>query len=96
MSHYHFKKRDPRATCQICGFDFNRSQLRKNWRGLWVCPQDYEVRNAQDFVRGVKDPQKVRGGAVPPAADTFNVSYLNRETDQPYLRERGGAINRES
>lgn len=96
MSYYHFKKHDPRSTCQICGFDFNRSQLRKNWRGLWVCPQDYEPRNAQDFVRGVKDPQKVRGGAVPPAADTFNISYLNRETDQPYLRERGGALNRES
>lgn len=96
MSYYHFIKHDPRATCQICGFDFNRSQLRKNWRGLWVCAEDYEARNAQDFVRGVRDPQKVRGGAVPPAADVFTTSYLNRETDQPYLRELGGAINRES
>ncbi len=77
MTYYHFKKHDPRATCQICGFDFNRSALRKNWRGLWVCPQDWEPRNEADFVRGVKDKQQIRGGAVPPAADIFsdNIPY---------------------
>lgn len=71
MSRYHFRPHDPRATCQICGSDFNRSALRKNWRGLWVCSEDFELRNAQEFVRGVPDPQKVPGGAVPPAADIF-------------------------
>lgn len=71
MSYYHFKKRDPKSCCQLCGFDFNRSQLRKTWRGTWVCPECWEPRNAQDFVRGVPDPQKVRGGAVPEPQDVF-------------------------
>lgn len=65
----------------ICGFDFNRSALRKNWRGLWVCAADWEPRNQADFVRGVPDPQKVRGGALPEPADVFVASTFTQPSD---------------
>lgn len=78
---YQFRKHDPRATCQVCGFDFNRSALRKNWRGLLVCKDDWEARNAQEFVRGVRDEQRVRGGAAPPAADLFKEPSVTTPSD---------------
>ena len=28
--------------CQRCGFDFLRFELRKEWTGLIVCPDDWQ------------------------------------------------------
>ena len=40
------------------------------WTGLFVCNECYDVRNSQDFVRGVPDDQTVPI-ARPEAADVF-------------------------
>lgn len=61
---------DTPGICDICGQRWKLVQLRKNWKGQMVCPPDYEPRNAQDFVRGVRDKQKVRN-ARPESADVF-------------------------
>lgn len=37
--------------CDRCGFKFKAEELRKDWQGLMVCPEDYELRNPQDFIR---------------------------------------------
>lgn len=50
---------DWKATCDICGFDFHASDLRKNWRGLYVCKKDFEPREELDFLRGVPDNPNV-------------------------------------
>jgi hypothetical protein len=50
---------DWNATCYICGRKFKASQLRKHWRGYWVCEVDWEPRHPQDFVRAVPDVQTV-------------------------------------
>jgi hypothetical protein len=47
------------AICDTCGFEYKSHELKKTWNGLWVCSKDWEARNAQEFVRGVKDVQKV-------------------------------------
>ncbi len=39
------------AICDICGFKFKASELKTDYRGLKVCPEDLDVRNPQDFVR---------------------------------------------
>jgi len=31
-----------KAECDICGFSYSRSKLRKNSFGLWVCPNDWD------------------------------------------------------
>ena len=41
--------------CDICGFTFHASELRKTWDNMYVCKDDFEVRHPGDFVRGVKD-----------------------------------------
>jgi hypothetical protein len=43
--------------CDACGRKFKESELRKRWDGLMVCRNDWEVRQPQDYVRGVADIQ---------------------------------------
>lgn len=45
--------------CDRCGFKRRRSQMQKTWDGLWVCPEDFETRHPQDYVKGVVDKQSV-------------------------------------
>ena len=43
--------------CDACGRKFKESELRQRWDGLMVCRGDWEVRQPQDYVRGVADIQ---------------------------------------
>lgn len=62
---------DHNAVCYECGAKFKFSQLRKHWQGYYVCPQHWEPRQPQDFVRGVPDNQTVAVSQPWPAVDTF-------------------------
>lgn len=33
--------------CDICGFDFLRSELHERWDGLIVCSEDFEEKDPQ-------------------------------------------------
>lgn len=68
---YAFRPGDPKAICDICGFEFNLSALRKQWDGLMVCRDDWSPRHPQEYVRGVPDDQGVRTGMRPEPADVF-------------------------
>lgn len=62
---------DWNAVCDVCGFRFKASEMKKRWDNLMVCEQDYELRNPQDLIR-------VRGDrpAVPwarPETDAQNI-----------------------
>lgn len=55
----YWKPGDPNAICDVCGFKYKLSQLRKRWDGLMCCPQDWNIRQPQDFVRGVRDQRPI-------------------------------------
>jgi len=60
MSYYaRYDKGDWEAICDVCGRKYKASKLKQRWDGLMCCPQDWEIRQPQDFVRGVPDPQLV-------------------------------------
>lgn len=40
---------DYNAICDICGFKYKASKLRKNWLGQMVCEADFETRHISDF-----------------------------------------------
>lgn len=61
---------DYRVICDICGFKFWNTELRRNWKGLMVCSEDFEHRNRQEFVRGVP-PDKAPYGSKALGAYTF-------------------------
>lgn len=39
--------------------------MEKNWQGLYRCPEHNDIRQPQDFVRGVKDDISVPWAQVP-------------------------------
>lgn len=43
------------AICDMCGRKKKNDELRRNWRGLYVCPEHWEERHPQDFVRAKVD-----------------------------------------
>ena len=45
------------AVCYQCGRKRKSSMLRKHWQGYYVCPEHWESRQPQDFVRSVPDKQ---------------------------------------
>ena len=45
------------AACHQCGRTHLASTMRRHWQGYWVCPEHWEERHPQDFVRGVQDIQ---------------------------------------
>ena len=69
--------------CYLCGRKAKSSTAMKTWDNFRVCKQHKEVRNPQDFVRGVKDDQTVPWSR-PEAPDTFAISNFR-------LLQEGGA-----
>lgn len=61
---------DWNAVCYQCGRKRKASELRKHWQGYYVCPEHWEPRQTQDFVRSVPDNQ-TPPWAQPMPADTF-------------------------
>ena len=66
MSSYNKKTRNPGykagdnwVICDKCGFAIYGSEAKETWDGLVVCPEDWEPRHPQDFVRGKRDNIKV-------------------------------------
>jgi hypothetical protein len=45
------------AMCDVCGRKYKASTLKKRWDGLMCCDRDWEIRQPQDFVRGIADTQ---------------------------------------
>jgi hypothetical protein len=43
------------ASCDVCGFQFKASELRKRWDGLMVCDEDFETRHVLDFFKNKND-----------------------------------------
>ena len=70
----YWKPGDPNAICDVCGFKYKLSQLKRRWDGVMACPEDFELRQPQDFVRGVKD-QRAIPDARPEVPDVFVTGF---------------------
>jgi len=58
------------ADCDVCGRKYKASLLTQRWDGLMCCEDDWEIRQPQDFVRGVADTQ-IAPWLRPEPADSF-------------------------
>ena len=43
------------ASCDRCGRKRKGDELKKTWNNLWVCPEHWEPRHPQDFVKAVRE-----------------------------------------
>ena len=64
-----------KADCDVCGRTYKASELQMRWDGLMCCPQDWEIRQPQDFVRGVADNQ-LAPWTRPEPSDSFIPFYF--------------------
>lgn len=39
------------AICDVCGFEFKSSELKKRWDGLMTCVEDFEHDHPQKYLR---------------------------------------------
>lgn len=98
-----FIEGDHNAVCYECGQKRKASQLKKHWKGYYVCPEHWEARHTQDFVRGVPEtitPPWVQarpadaflnGGdfLITEDTDAFrgNFNFIQAEDGQPIVEE---------
>lgn len=85
----YYKPGDWNAICDRCGFKFKASELKEEWTGLMVCPEDFELRHPLDFVKGRADQISVpwvrmEPSTIPATAlstnEALGVSYLGETT----------------
>lgn len=85
----YFKHGDWNALCDVCGWKFKASQLKKRWDGFMVCEQDWEVRHPQDFIKAFPDGNNVPWVRKDPGAATYDgdsfveVSYPDEPEAKP-------------
>jgi hypothetical protein len=65
---------DHNAICDVCGFKYKASDLRKRWDNLYVCKDDFELRHPMDFFKGRPDNQTVPWARLDSDADTNTTS----------------------
>jgi elongation factor P hydroxylase len=67
----YFAMGDWNTICYECGRKRKASTMKRHWTGYWVCPEHWEPRQTQDFVRNVVDNQTPPW--TQPPADTFRL-----------------------
>ena len=78
---------DWNAWCDVCGFKYKASELRKRWDGMMVCNGDFEIRNQQDFIRSVPEKpappfSRPRNDGPSPLIPTYPVGTPASTPDQ--------------
>lgn len=70
------------VVCDRCGSDVRSKDSRRTWDGLVVCPEDWEQRHPQDFVRGRTDDMSAKGNVRPEPQDNFvEKTYITNPGD---------------
>lgn len=72
----HYVHGDNNAICDRCGRKYKASQLKKEWNGLYTCPDDWEPRHPQDLIKSSHDDQRP-ALSRPEGADTFITEVLS-------------------
>ena len=67
-------------TCDVCGFDYRASTGKFRWDKMWVCREDWETRQPQDFVRGRKDKITPNQPLRPVPLEDFVAPFCNAFT----------------
>lgn len=79
----------PQAIDDYSGFKVPLSELKKDWQGLLTVAPD--IRNPQDFVRGIKDVQALPYSRPEPP-NTFLAAPITWESGAFMTTELGGVI----
>ena len=86
MSSNHLLLGQWNVLCDLCGRKFKSTEVQKDWRGLIVCKEDYELRHPADFLRVQREKITVPFSRPYPTQDTFiayscSIRELNGKAD---------------
>jgi hypothetical protein len=66
------------AICDICGFKYKASELKKRWDGYMVCDKDWETRNILDFYRTANDTHTLPFTRIDDQEEaTWTINFVN-------------------
>ena len=65
--------------CDRCSSAIRAKDAKKTWDNLIVCPDDWEPRHPQDFVRGRRDDIRAKEPVRSEPADLFVTTLCGRE-----------------
>ena len=77
-----YQKGNHWMVCDLCGFDYRKSDMKKTWDGLWSCPFDWEPKQPQLEIKAIKDLQAVRDPR-PDTVDIFSEVVLSSLGQMP-------------
>jgi hypothetical protein len=75
----YYKHGDRNAICDLCGFKYKLSQLRKRWDGLMVCRMDWEIEQPQNRIRINAERQRRVEGRPEPTDRFLAVNEVQAE-----------------
>ena len=64
------------VTCDVCSKKIKSGDAKQRWDGFIVCPDDFESRHPQDFVKARTDKITVPFTRPIPPLTFTNVSYI--------------------
>lgn len=76
-------------TCDVCSKKIKAHEAKQRWDGFIVCPEDYEQRHPQDFVKAKTDKVSVPFTRPIPTLIFTDVPYIfywdSNYTQQNYI-----------
>lgn len=78
---------DWNAQCFRCGCKRKAAEMKRQWQGYYVCPEHWEIRQPQDFVRGVPDREDV------PWSQPVNWTYVGPAAGLCTVTGRSAVVN---
>lgn len=92
MAASYYKSGSWNFICEVCGQQYKAEQMRKRWDGVITCPNDWEPRHPQDFVRGVKDNPSVSISRPEPPEVYISICTIPGRSAVPALATVGCSI----
>jgi hypothetical protein len=78
----YFAGGDHNAFCAKCGAKKKASYLKLQWQGYYVCPEHWEPRQPQDFVRSIREHPEVPWNQDPADIELNNfISWQNNKLE---------------
>lgn len=87
-----WEKNNHWCVCDICGFDYRRTEMKTTWDGKTVCSKDFETRHPQELLKvpvdnmspvgiytGQPSPTFVEVSAIDPGGNTIPTPTFNME-----------------
>ena len=82
----YYKVGEWNVTCDVCSKKIKADEAKKRWDGFIVCPDDYETRHSQDFVRARQDKISVPF-TRPRPVDVFVIVDYGMYVDSGYVAD---------